>query len=234
MRISGSQVRRRAAAAAFSCLLAAAVAPLGAADQWVEVKSAHFTVTSNAGQGSAKKLAWQLEQIRSAIATLYPWARVDLRKPLTVLGVKDEATMKTLAPGYWERKNLVRPTSVWASAPDQYYLTVRTDVSAESQGDVNPYYTSYFSYVSLILEQSMDRQMPPWFMRGLSGVLSNTVVRESKLLLGPPIPWHLDQLRDAARLKLTQLIAVKDDSPELRMAIPSIASTRNRGRSCTS
>ncbi|HEX9367528.1 MAG TPA: hypothetical protein VF921_12925 [Vicinamibacterales bacterium] len=36
-----------------------------AADQWIEVKSAHFVVTSNAGAGNAKALAWQLEQIRT-------------------------------------------------------------------------------------------------------------------------------------------------------------------------
>ena len=36
-------------------------APLrGAADQWVEVKSAHFTVVLSAGQSPARDLAWQL------------------------------------------------------------------------------------------------------------------------------------------------------------------------------
>jgi hypothetical protein len=61
-------------------------------------------VTSNAGQSSAKSVAWQLEQIRSAIAVWWSWARVDLNKPMAVLAVKDEATMKTLAPEYWEEK----------------------------------------------------------------------------------------------------------------------------------
>src|SRR5260221_8531070 len=84
-----------------------------AADQWIEVKSAHFVVTSNAGAGNAKALAWQLEQIRSAIATLWPWARVDSNRPLVVLAVKDEQSMKGLAPSYWERKGGVHPSSVW-------------------------------------------------------------------------------------------------------------------------
>jgi tetratricopeptide (TPR) repeat protein len=211
---SRHQRRLLAAAVALSAFVAVHP-PLHAAETWVEVKSAHFTVVCNAGQGTAKNLAWQLEQIRSAIATLYPWAKVDLQKPMAVFGVKDESAMKALAPKYWELKGAVHPATVWVTGPDQYYMAIRTDVSAESQGDVNPYFASYFSYVSLILQQSLERDMPPWFMRGLAGVLSNTVVRESKILLGPPIPWHLDHLRDASRFKLAQLIAVPDNSPDL-------------------
>jgi hypothetical protein len=91
-------------AAAFAVAIALCTPGLHAADQWIEVKSPHFVVTSNAGQSSAKSVAWQLEQIRSAIAVWWSWARVDLNKPMAVLAVKDEATMKTLAPEYWEEK----------------------------------------------------------------------------------------------------------------------------------
>jgi TPR repeat protein len=185
-----------------------------AADQWIEVKSPHFLVTSNAGQGDARDLAWQLEQIRSAIAALWPWARVDLNKPLTVLVVRDEASMKALAPEYWERKGSVHPSSVSVDGADQNYLAIRTDVSAENRVDVNPYVNSYFSYASLVLQQSATRVMPLWFNRGLAGVLSNTIVLESKILLGPPIPWHLRLLRDRVRLKVGALIKIDRSSPE--------------------
>jgi len=216
MSILFPRVRRRAAAAALLCLLAPAASRLHGAEQWREVKSAHFTVTSNAGQTDTVNLAWQLEQVRSAIATIYPWAKVDLSRPLAVFAVKDEAAMKALAPEYWERKGDLHPVSVWVTGPDQHYLAVRTDVLAESRGDVNPFHASYFSYVSLILRQSLERPMPEWFMRGLSGVLSNTIVRESAIQLGPPIPWHLQEIRDQARFKLSELVAVRQDSPMLR------------------
>ena len=210
------RMRRRTAAAAFLCVVVSSASRLAAADKWIEVKSAHFTVTSNSGQSDTVNLAWQLEQIRSAIATIYPWAKVDLSRPLAIVAAKDETAMKVLAPEYWERKGGVHPASVWVSGPDQHYLAIRTDVLAESRGDVNPFHASYFSYVSLILRQSLERPMPEWFMRGLAGVLSNTIVRESAIQLGPPIPWHLQQIRDQARLKLSELVAVPHDSPVLR------------------
>ena len=197
-------------------VLGAFTVPLGAAEQWIEVKSAHFVLTSNAGEGPTRTLAWQLEQIRSAIATLWPWAKVDLNKPLTVFVLRDESAMKTLAPSFWEQKNGVRPASVWVGGVNQNYLAIRADTEARDQLDINPYVTSYFSYISLILQQSVPASLPMWFSRGLSGVMSNTIVQENKILLGPPIPWHLQRLREGARIKLPALLNATRNSPEVR------------------
>lgn len=186
-----------------------------AADQWREVKSAHFTITSNASEGSAKTIAWQLEQIRSAISTLWPWAKVDLNRPLAIFVVKDENALKALAPMYWERKGGVRPATFWAAGVDQNYLAIRTDVEAENKLNINPYVSSYFSYVSLVLQQSLARPMPLWFSRGLAGVMSNTILRDSKIMLGPLIPWHLERLRNGARPTVQALVTTTNRSPEL-------------------
>jgi Tfp pilus assembly protein PilF len=196
--------------------LLAAARPAQAADRWNEVKSAHFTVASNDSPGEAATVAWEFEQIRSAIGALWTWARVDLNKPLVVIAVKDENSMKALAPSYWEQKNGVRPATVWVEGVDQYYLAIRTDVKTEDNRTLNPYQQAYFSYVSLIVGQSLPRTLPLWFSRGFAGVVSNTVVRDQKILLGPPIPWHLRRLNSQARLPLERLIAVNRESPEHR------------------
>ena len=191
-------------------------ASIRAADQWIEVKSAHFVLTSNAGEGTTRRLAWQLEQIRSAVGVLWPWAKLDLNKPLSVLIARDENTMRALVPSYWERKGGVRPASVWVEGADQNYLVIRGDSEARDELNINPYVTSYFSYVSLILQQSVQRPLPLWFSRGLAGVLSNTIVRDAKIMLGPPIPWHLERLREGSRLSTTALLQVNRASPDYR------------------
>jgi hypothetical protein len=187
-----------------------------AADQWIELKSPHFVLTSNASEGTTRKLAWQLEQIRSAIGALWPWAKLDLNKPLSVIVLRDEPAMKAMAPKYWEAKGGVRPATVWVGAADQNYLAVRADIEVGDTLNINPYVTSYFSYVSLILQQSLPRQMPFWFTRGLAGVISNTIVRDAKIMLGPPIPWHLERLREGARLKIPALLRIDGSAPEYR------------------
>lgn len=184
------------------------------ADQWIEMRSAHFVVTSNAGQSTTRTLVWQLEQVRSAIGGLFEWARVDLDRPVAVLAVKDEGSMKALAPRYWEKRGSVRPVSVWVSAPDQHYLAIRADVQAEEgRGETNPHIHAYFSYISLMLQQSINRDAPLWVTRGFAGVLSNTIVRDRYVQLGPPIPWHLVALQES-RLPLPALMKVTESSPE--------------------
>ena len=207
---------RRAGVLTMLSLLAvlAGVRPSAAADKWIEVKSPHFTVTSNASQASAATIAWEFEQIRSAIATLWTWARVDLNKPLVIIAVKDENSMKAIAPQYWEQKNAIHPTSVWVNGADRDYLAIRSDVQTENNRDLNPYQQAYFSYVWLIMSQSFARPLPLWFQLGFAGVVSNTVVRDQKLFLGAPIPWHLRTMNERPRLTIAQLIAVTQASPE--------------------
>lgn len=208
---------RRAALALMTCLaIGSSALDLLAEDRWIEVKSAHFAVLSNAGQSSARTLAWQLEQIRSALATLWPWARLDPTRPLTVLAVRDETSMKALVPEFWEKRGGVRPASVWMSGPDQYYLAIRTDQVVEETLTVNPYITAYFAYVSMILRQSVERELPLWVERGLAEVLSNTIVRNDDVLIGPPITSHVEQLRAGIRWPVPALLKVAASTPEFR------------------
>jgi tetratricopeptide (TPR) repeat protein len=188
---------------------------LARAEQWIEVKSPNVTVTSSAGAGNTKTLAWQLEQVRSAVKTLWPWAHVDLDRRFTVLAVDNEQGMRALVPRYWEKGGGGHPASVWVSGPDQHFLAIRTDVQADGNAHINPHITAYFSYVSLILDQSVDAEIPMWLSRGLAGVLSNTLVRDSDLLIGAPIPWHLEQLRDGRRLHLPELLKATRQSRQL-------------------
>lgn len=186
-----------------------------AADTWTEVKSANLTVLANGSTGEARKLAWQLEQMRSALAGVLPWARVDLDRPFVVLAVDNEQKMRALLPGYWERPGGIRPASVWVTGMDGHYLAIRNDLNAEDRRNINPHVNAYFSYASLVIQQSLDRDMPFWFERGLAGILSNTIVRESSLSVGAPIPWHIQSVRDGTRLRLSELVAMTDDARAL-------------------
>ena len=161
-------------------------APVTAADRWIEVKSPHFTVVASTNPGMARTLVWQLEQVRSAVKAVWPWAKVDLDRPLLVLAVGNEEDMRALLPKYWESRNSVRPASVMVSSPDHSLVAIRADLKAEGQSDVNPHATTYFSYVTLILDQSIGVDLPPWLARGVAEMLSNTIVRDSNVLVEYP------------------------------------------------
>jgi tetratricopeptide (TPR) repeat protein len=219
--------RDKALAAPVRVLVAFTLAALGllntdvgirAADTWIEMKSKNFTAVSNAGERSTRNLLWQLEQMRAAMRTLWAWARADLNQPLTVIVLKDENSMRAFAPEYWEKRGLVHPASLWAGGADQHFLVMRTDVQIDDQAQTNPYFSSYFSYAGLILGSSTDRALPYWVERGLTGVLSNTMVRSNEVRVGPIVPMYLQNLREEPRLPLAKLLAMARRSPELRQS----------------
>jgi tetratricopeptide (TPR) repeat protein len=190
-----------------ACVVFAAGVELRAADRWIEVRSPHFTVVSNASDGETRDIAWQLEQIRSVLGAAYPWARLELDHPLTVIALKDENSMRALAPRSWEQRGGVRPAAVWAAGVDQYFMALRADERGEERQLLNPYRLSFFSYVSLVLQNSVDRPLPDWALRGLAGVWSNTIIRTNEVVIGAPIRDYMRELRDGGRFPLQTIVS---------------------------
>jgi TonB family protein len=183
-----------------------------AQDTWIEAKSPNFTVVTNAGEKKARNVAWQFEQIRSAIEKGLPGARVRSGRPIEIIAVKNEAGMKEVAPSFWEQGQ-IRPASVLAGAGDRVFIALRTDVDAADREGVNPHSQSYWSYSALVIDESFSRPLPLWFSRGLAAVLSNSIVRENELQFGRVIPSFLRLLQGQGRLRLDQLFAVDQRSP---------------------
>ena len=192
--------------------------PATADRSWIEVKSPHFTVVSNDSDRAARDVAWQLEQMRGVIERLWTWARVDTSKPIVVYAAADEASMKALAPEYWERKNGVKPASVFVEGADRYAVALRTDAKAEDRDGLNPYITAYWSYVGLMLNASLDRDLPLWFQRGMASVFSNTIVRDTAIQLGRAIPWHIQRLQKGTRTPIRELFSIDRTSPSYTQA----------------
>jgi TonB family protein len=203
---------RRALRTALVALVVLSSARAFAADSWIEAKSLNFTVVSNAGEKKARNVAWQFEQIRSAMEKGWPWARVQLNRPVVIIAVKNEAGMKELAPSFWEQGE-IHPGSVLRTAPDRHYVLLRSDLEGEDREGVNPHRQSYWSYSALVIESSFSRGLPLWFSRGLSAVLSNSIVRENEIQFGRAIPAYVRAMQQQSRLRLEQLLTVDAKSP---------------------
>jgi len=118
-------------------------------------------------------MAWQFEQVQGVLQRLWPWAKGSFERPLLVFAAKDERSMRTLAPEYWERRGGIQPTSVFVTAADAHFISVRADVRMEGV-EVNPYRSSYWSYVALTLTSSIPHELPLWYYRGVAEVFSSS------------------------------------------------------------
>jgi tetratricopeptide (TPR) repeat protein len=183
-----------------------AVRLAGAADTWVEVQSPNFTVASNASEKKARNIAWQFEQVRSALEKGWPWANVHLDRPVLILAAKDEDTMRALAPEYFGRgKDGI--ASLLITGPDEHFVGLRADVEEEGQG-LQPYRLAYWNYCTIVLDQSFKQGLPLWISRGMAAVISNTIVSGQEVHFGRPLPYLAERVRNGALVSVPQLIAL--------------------------
>jgi tetratricopeptide (TPR) repeat protein len=184
-----------------------AAAPAAAAPTpWLEVKSAHFTVITDAGEKDGRRAAWQFEQIRSALVQIWPWAKIDSGRPFVVFAARNEATQRTLGPQFWEGKRF-RPAGFGAEGRDRHFIAVRTDVAEPDEAGTNPYQTAYWTYVSAVFNRSFPGHVPDWYARGVAEVMSNTIVRDKELHVGRPIRENIELVRDRVPVPLPELLA---------------------------
>jgi TPR repeat protein len=179
---------------------------------WLEVKSPHFTILTDGDVANGREVAWQFEQMRAALAKLLPWAKLTTDKPVLVLAARDQATLKTLAPVYWEKGH--EPIiSVAVDGADRHYLAMRTDERMTDDVRITPYFNLYRGYLHVVLDASFERPLPLWLERGMAELFGNLRVRDKDLFLGRMIPWHIEQLRRTPPMPLETLLGAERSSP---------------------
>jgi tetratricopeptide (TPR) repeat protein len=200
----------------FFLSLAVPAAPAPGSDAWVEVRSPAFTVVSDGSEKDAREVAWQFEQVRALLNKAWPWARLDLSRPVTILAVRNEGGLRALVPDFWEEKGSAHPAGLFLKAPDRNWVALRMDVAEVRQHDSvrnNPYLVIFHEYVHLALHANF-RGVPPWLDEGLAEFWGNTIVERGTVYEGWPLPHHLETLRVQSPMPIAKLFAVTRSSPE--------------------
>ncbi len=192
-------------------LLLLAAGPAAAQRPWVEAKGPNVTVISDAGEGRARDLAWQFEQVREAMRRIFPWVRLAAPRPYVVLAARNEATMRLLAPQYFERPSDTILVGIAATGLDRAYLALRADVRNDDREGVNPFESAYWGFASQAMRDTSSR-WPQWLLRGMSSVVGNTLVRDDEIQLGRVIERHLVSLRSRGRMPLSEVVSLVSGS----------------------
>src|SRR5579864_7672327 len=195
--------------AAAAMLLACGIA-LGGGDPnlgWIEVRSPHFVVSSNAGEKEARRIADQFEQIRALFHAEFANLRVDPAQPVLILAAKNENTMKMLLPEDWEVKGHVHPAGLYQQGEDKHYVILRLD----SAGD-NPYHALYHEYLHALLHLNFT-ELPLWLDEGLAEFYGNSRLGEKESRVGTIDESHLYILSQNKLLPIETLLNVEQGSP---------------------
>jgi tetratricopeptide (TPR) repeat protein len=180
---------------------------LPAKDVWIEIRSPHFLVVSNASDHDARKVADQFEQFREVFQAAFPKLRVDLGKPLIIFALKNEDSMRDLIPEFWEKKGSIHPDGIYVPAADVHSVVVRTDVEA-----YNPYHIIYHEYTHALMDLNFSG-LPVWFSEGLAEFFGNSTLKDKDVLIGQIAPAHLQVLQDSRLIPIETLLRADHSSP---------------------
>jgi hypothetical protein len=175
-------------------------------ENWVEVRSPHFSVVSDSNEKQARRVADQFERMRSVFHTLFPKIPIDTLGSITVLAVKDEKDFRELEPAAYLAKGQLKLGGLFLRGADKNYVLLRLDAEGE-----HPYAVVYHEYTHLLLSRA--EWIPLWLNEGLAEFYQNTDIREKEISLGQPSPENLILLRQNRLLPLATLFTIDHTSP---------------------
>src|SRR6266403_3389528 len=178
-----------------------------AADNWIEVRSPHFTVQTNAGEKEARRVADQFEQIRNMFHSAFSSMRVDPGQPIVIVAAKNENTLKLFLPEEWEAKGHIHHAGLYQPGEDKDYVVMRLD----SEGE-NPFHTLYHEYTHALLRLNFSN-LPLWFNEGLAEFFGNSTLGDKEIRTGTIDPGHLYLLNQSKLIPIETLLEVDHNSP---------------------
>jgi len=168
---------------------------------WVEVRSPHFIVVSNASEDQAQKIAEHFEEIRAVFRTALPFASTHESPVITVLALRDEASMQELLPDFWE-KGHVRNAGLFVQRLGKAYIVLRLDLVTD-----NSYETIYHEYFHSVTTPYYP-YLPLWLSEGLADFFGNAEINAKDVTLGRVNASLLRQLNGKTLIPLPTLFRV--------------------------
>jgi tetratricopeptide (TPR) repeat protein len=178
-----------------------------AADNWIEVRSPHFTVETNAGEKEARRIADQFEQIRNMFHSAFTTLHVDPPQPILIVAAKNENTLKLFLPEEWEVKGHIHHAGLYQPAQDKDYVVLRLDTEGE-----NPFHTLYHEYTHALLRLNFSN-LPLWLNEGLAEFFGNSTLGDKEIKTGTIDPGHLYLLNQNKLIPIETLLEVDHNSP---------------------
>src|SRR6267143_126670 len=105
-------------------LLAAQNVCFASSQTWIELRSPHFVVVSNASEHDARRVADQFEMIRAVFREYFRSTSTN-DQPVIIVAAKDESTLKPFLPESWTKKGAAHRSGIFVHGLDKSYVGLR-------------------------------------------------------------------------------------------------------------
>ncbi len=200
MRITAGSI-----ALTFLCLLLPAAHPAAKKGdpEWMEGRSPHFHIISNAKSKKIDELTQRLEEFRVLLGAMFPGLRLDPPIPTTVVFFKNDKSFRPYKPLRPDGK----PKDVagyFQPSRERMFLNVNI-------GGSEPQEIAFHEYMHLLLELNMENT-PVWLDEGLAMFYDHTEIDGVKVKLGVPHLERWQYLKERGLIPLRVLMDVGHDS----------------------
>jgi len=174
-------------------------------ERWIEMRTAHFTLFSNASDKRTREIGGSLERFRAALTRVVSGLEVNSPVPTWVYVFKNEASF-----GPYKKRVGLGPANVtgaFAGHRDGNY------VALDASPPTDPWTVVYHEYLHYFLNNNFE-DIPLWFNEGMAECYSTFVADAEHVEIGRPIEEHLRLLRSGTWIPLSDLFAIEPDSKD--------------------
>jgi tetratricopeptide (TPR) repeat protein len=175
-------------------------------DSWIELRTADFTLYSDAGEGRTRAVGEDLERLHDALAQLSPGLLLASPFPTYVYVFKDAAAFQPYQKTYGGQP--VNAGGYFLGRQLAGYIAINASLRG---GD--PHAIVYHEYIHSVLRNHFA-SLPLWLNEGLAEYYSTFQASGDEARIGLPVSDHVAWLRDNALIPLATLFAVEECSPE--------------------
>jgi Flp pilus assembly protein TadD len=202
-------VRCFAAVLIAALVLTTIAAPAGALprkEEWIELRSANFTLFTNAGESYTRRIAADLERLRDVLAQLAPGVALNSPTPTYIFVFKNGAAFAPYQRTYGGK--LVEAGGYFLSTTQlANYVAINGDRRGDERAII------YHEFLHYVLRNQYT-SLPLWLNEGLAEYYSTFEATDTEAKIGLPIVEHVAWLRKNPLIPLASLFAIDEDSPE--------------------
>jgi tetratricopeptide (TPR) repeat protein len=171
--------------------------------QWIEVRSPHFSVATDAGEKRGREVAMRFEQMRAVFSTLMTKVNVNIPVPLQIVAFRNTKELKQIAP-LWHGKP-TQLAGLFQGGEDRCFIML--DMSVE-----NPWTVVFHEYAHQLMNGFLTRQADPWFEEGFAEYFSTIEVDNKEARVGKPAQEAYLLLQQNGMMKVADLFKVQQNT----------------------
>jgi TonB family protein len=180
---------------------------LGQTDSWMQVRTPHFLIVSNAPEKDARHAARQFEGMRAVFQRVFPDADLNTVEPMLVLAVQDKRALQALEPEVYLGKGQLNLIGLFLPAPEKNYVLILLNAPG-----THPYAAIYHEYAHFVFSRT-HQWMPLWLTEGIAEFYQNTEILDDRVRIGKGDPYLQTVIDRTALLPLSTLFAIDHHSP---------------------